>query len=136
MENVRGAPSRPGLWIALAVGVAGVSWFLLGLAGVMAQFIAHRGLGLPSTLAIATGAPLGGAFAFGFARLRALRTLAALLSLLYDISTRPEMTCRVRWQTGSVCIWDNRWLQHYAIDDYADFERLMYRVTITGERPV
>ena len=29
------APSRPALWMGLAVGVAGVSWFLLGLAGVM-----------------------------------------------------------------------------------------------------
>lgn len=59
-----------------------------------------------------------------------------LLGMLYDVSTRPEMTCRLRWEEGTVAIWDNRWLQHYAIDDYADFERLMYRVTITGERPV
>jgi taurine dioxygenase len=58
-----------------------------------------------------------------------------LLSMLYDLSTRPELTCRLRWENGTVAIWDNRWLQHYAIDDYADFERLMYRVTIAGERP-
>ena len=58
-----------------------------------------------------------------------------LLRMLYEVSTRPELTCRLRWENGSVAIWDNRWLQHYAIDDYADFERLMYRVTITGERP-
>jgi taurine dioxygenase len=59
----------------------------------------------------------------------------AILEMLYDVSTRPETTCRVRWENGTVVLWDNRWLQHYAIDDYADFERLMYRVTITGERP-
>ena len=59
-----------------------------------------------------------------------------LLRVLYDLSTRPELTCRLRWENGTVAIWDNRWLQHYAIDDYAEFERLMYRVTITGERPV
>lgn len=58
-----------------------------------------------------------------------------LLAMLYDVSTRPELTCRVRWEPGTVTIWDNRWLQHYAIDDYADYDRLMYRVTITGERP-
>ena len=58
-----------------------------------------------------------------------------LLAMLYALSTRPELTCRIRWEEGTVAIWDNRWLQHYAIDDYADFERLMYRVTITGERP-
>ena len=58
-----------------------------------------------------------------------------LLRILYDVSTRPELTCRIRWENGTVAIWDNRKLQHYAIDDYADFERLMYRVTIEGERP-
>lgn len=58
-----------------------------------------------------------------------------LLAMLYDVSTRPELTCRVRWEPGTVTLWDNRWLQHYAIDDYADYDRLMYRVTITGERP-
>ncbi len=60
---------------------------------------------------------------------------AALLAMLYDLSTRPELTCRLRWENGTVAIWDNRWLQHYAIDDYADYERIMYRVTIRGERP-
>jgi taurine dioxygenase len=59
-----------------------------------------------------------------------------LLATLFDVSLRPELTCRVRWENGTVTIWDNRWLQHYAIDDYADYERLMYRITITGERPV
>lgn len=58
-----------------------------------------------------------------------------LLRMLYDVSTRPELTCRVRWEPGTVTIWDNRWLQHYAIDDYADYDRLMYRITIAGERP-
>lgn len=61
---------------------------------------------------------------------------AALLAMLYDLSTRPELTCRIHWENGTVAIWDNRWLQHYAIDDYADYERIMYRVTIRGERPV
>ena len=61
---------------------------------------------------------------------------AALLALLYDLSTRPELTCRVQWENGTLTMWDNRWLQHYAIDDYADYERIMYRVTIQGERPV
>jgi taurine dioxygenase len=59
----------------------------------------------------------------------------ALLALLCDLSTRPELTCRLHWENGTLAIWDNRWLQHYAIDDYADYERVMYRVTIRGERP-
>ncbi len=60
---------------------------------------------------------------------------AALLALLYEHATRPELLCRVRWQDGSVTVWDNRCVQHYAIDDYEDFERVMYRVTVAGERP-
>jgi len=60
----------------------------------------------------------------------------ALLAMLYAHATRPELTCRVRWQPGTLTIWDNRLVQHYAIDDYADFERVMYRVTVKGERPV
>jgi len=60
----------------------------------------------------------------------------ALLSMLYAHATRPDFTCRLRWQPGTLAIWDNRCLQHYAINDYADHERLMYRVTISGTRPV
>jgi taurine dioxygenase len=59
----------------------------------------------------------------------------ALLDMLYAHATRPEFTCRVRWSPGALTIWDNRSVQHYAIDDYADFERVMYRVTLEGERP-
>lgn len=60
----------------------------------------------------------------------------ALLALLYDHCVRPEFTCRLRWQPRTVAMWDNRTVQHYAIDDYQQFERLMYRVTIAGDRPV
>jgi taurine dioxygenase len=59
----------------------------------------------------------------------------ALLSMLYAHATRPEFTCRLHWQPGTVAIWDNRAVQHYAIDDYQGFERVMYRVTIQGTRP-
>jgi len=59
----------------------------------------------------------------------------ALLAMLHAHSTRPEYTCRVRWTPRTLVVWDNRQTQHYAIDDYAHHERLMFRVTIGGDRP-
>ena len=60
----------------------------------------------------------------------------AILEMLHAHSTRPDFTCRVSWEPGQLTIWDNRSVQHYAIDDYAEYERIMYRVTIEGTRPV
>lgn len=60
---------------------------------------------------------------------------AAILGLLYEHCASPDFTCRFRWEPGSVAIWDNRCVQHNALDDYQRFERVMYRVTVAGDRP-
>ena len=61
---------------------------------------------------------------------------APLLDYLCDHAVRPEFTCRFRWQKNSIAFWDNRCVQHNAINDYHGQRRVMHRVTIEGERPV
>jgi taurine dioxygenase len=58
-----------------------------------------------------------------------------LIDFLMQHSTRPEFTCRFRWQTGSMAFWDNRCTQHFAINDYPAETRIMHRVTICGDTP-
>src|SRR6266853_779304 len=61
---------------------------------------------------------------------------APLLNYLCDHAVRPEFTCRFRWRPNSIAFWDNRSVQHNAINDYRGERRVMHRVTIEGERPV
>ena len=57
-----------------------------------------------------------------------------ILDYLLAHATRPEFTCRFRWEVGSMAIWDNRRVLHYPINDYNGYRRLMHRITIEGER--
>lgn len=55
-----------------------------------------------------------------------------LMSYLGQLMTRPEFTCRFRWAGGSLAMWDNRAVLHYAHDDYPGQRRLMHRVMAEG----
>jgi len=57
-----------------------------------------------------------------------------ILDYLLGHATRPEFTCRFRWQVGSMAIWDNRRALHYPVNDYYGYRRVMHRITIQGER--
>ncbi len=55
-----------------------------------------------------------------------------LLEYLYAHAVQPPFTFRHRWSVGDMLMWDNRCVQHYAIDDYGDQTRVMHRATILG----
>jgi taurine dioxygenase len=59
-----------------------------------------------------------------------------LLGFLLEHGHRPEITCRFRWETGSIAFWDNRVCKHLAIHDAGPYRRMMRRTQICGTRPV
>ncbi len=58
----------------------------------------------------------------------------ALLDYLFTHSCRPEFQARISWTPGQVLLWDNRAVQHYAVNDYHGVRRRLQRVTVM-ERP-
>ena len=60
---------------------------------------------------------------------------APLLRYLFAHQIKPEFTCRLCWQPGTLALWDNRCTQHYPMNDYHGSTRIMNRVTLTGDRP-
>ena len=60
---------------------------------------------------------------------------APLLGYLFQHQVRPELTCRLRWEVGSLALWDNRCTQHNPVNDYHGYRRRMHRITLKGDQP-
>lgn len=60
-----------------------------------------------------------------------------LLKFLYDhIALSADIQARVRWQPGTVVVWDNRVTAHTALLDWDDGQRRhIARITPQAERP-
>ena len=56
-----------------------------------------------------------------------------LLSRLLAAALTEDNQCRVKWEPGTVTIWDNRTTWHNALNDYHGHAREMHRITLSGE---
>jgi taurine dioxygenase len=55
-----------------------------------------------------------------------------IIDHLLATALRPEFMCRVRWQRGTLLLWNNPLVLHTAIDDYRGYRRVTYRTTVEG----
>lgn len=60
---------------------------------------------------------------------------SGLLEYLYNHQIAPEFQCRLKWQLGDIAFWDNRCVQHYPLNDYHGYRRLLHRITLKGDEP-
>lgn len=58
-----------------------------------------------------------------------------ILDYLVRHITRDDFSCRLRWSSGTLVMWDNRQCLHKAFNDYDGHRREMFRTIVKGEIP-
>jgi taurine dioxygenase len=59
---------------------------------------------------------------------------APVLDFLASHLSHPIFTARLRWEPGMLVIFDNRCVQHFALNDYPTEYRKIHRVTVRDDR--
>lgn len=57
-----------------------------------------------------------------------------LLAFLREHVRSPEFQIRLHWELGTIVVWDNRFVQHFAVPDYQE-RRVMHRLNLEGGPP-
>ena len=68
-------------------------------------------------------------------QLKRCKRVRTIIDFLIARAIRPENTCRVRWEQGTLTLWANPFVMHTAINDYASYRRVTYRSTVEGLVP-
>src|SRR6201996_1391610 len=58
-----------------------------------------------------------------------------MLEMIFEQIQQPQFLVRRQWKPGTLAFWDNRVTQHYTVADVPANERVMYRVTVLGDKP-
>lgn len=60
---------------------------------------------------------------------------AALLDYLKAHNGQLHHTCRIKWEVGTITMWDNRCCLHFALNDYHGYRRRVHKLLIKGDVP-
>jgi taurine dioxygenase len=58
----------------------------------------------------------------------------SLLQMLFEHVNSPDFHVRLKWDTNTVVIWEERVTQHRAINDYTG-RRVLHRIVVDGDKP-
>ena len=58
-----------------------------------------------------------------------------LLHKFFAIISNSQFRYQLKWETGTLVMWDNRSTQHFPLNDYPGCRRLLHRVSLKGDQP-